>query len=204
MMPDPKKIMGKRIRLARKMAGLTQERLLENASKPGASKSMVSNWENGRYRPNRDQIEAIAAATGTSPSWIERGYGPIGTDNRDIQAIRHQNLGYHWHEREIFKLRTGSHSEYLSEERILAYLCDPRVMIPDEAAREMERALGKPEGWMDEQHVENDPVLESLPPDAREVLHIYSELPQKYRPLLIGLIQSLKTEIEKMERRQRE
>lgn len=199
MKPSSKKQMGKRIRLARQMAGLTQEQLIKKVLNSRGNKSTVSNWENGRHCPDRRQIESIACVTGTSPSWIERGHGPISTENRSVQAIRHQNLSFRWHELTFSEMRVPSHYEHLSEEQILAYLCDPETTIPDEAAREFEQAIGKPGGWMDEQHVENDPVLSALPEEAREILDIYSELPKKYREFLVSSIRNMKSGFEKLE-----
>ena len=80
-----------RIKLARRMAGLdTQARLIERISewKP----SRLGNYEAGVSVPGPDDVLLIARATGVSPCWLMFGLGPIRPSERDLQAIRHQNL----------------------------------------------------------------------------------------------------------------
>ncbi len=80
-----------RIKLARKMAGLeTQASLVERI--PGWKPSRVGNYEAGVSVPSPDDMLLIAKATDSSPCWLMFGLGPIRPNERDLQAIRHQNL----------------------------------------------------------------------------------------------------------------
>lgn len=196
---NTKKVIGKRIRLARDMAGLTQKDLVRlEPEKLGENPSIISNWENGKHKPDHDQIEAIARSTGTSPSWILMGYGPICSGNRDIQAIRHQNLNFRWTELDFSDSGNGS-QQSISLQEVIGYLCDPKCHIKDETARRFEQALGKPDRWMDEQHVDHDPVLQSLPDGIREILNFYSEMPEKHRHFVMEVIGALKRSLDRME-----
>ena len=191
---DDKRIVGKRIRLARKMANMTQKSLLEAATPHfGKNESRISNWENGRSTPLYRQIMLIAQITGTSPAWIVMGYGPIRSEKRDIQAIRHQNLTFKWYEPGSSKMRRSSQQSLdITEQMVIEFLCNPGIEIDDASARLLERQFDMPKGWMDEQHVDHDPVLCALPEGIREILAFYSELPPSQRCLIRETLAGLK------------
>ncbi len=62
--------MNDRIKLAREEAGLTQDALAALCNK---TRGAVTQWESGKTRPRRELVAIIAAATGKSVGWIERG-----------------------------------------------------------------------------------------------------------------------------------
>jgi transcriptional regulator with XRE-family HTH domain len=59
--------LGERIRAARKRKGLKQQQL---ADEIGVSRQTLSKYENGRRRPEPDQIDQIASATDVDADWI--------------------------------------------------------------------------------------------------------------------------------------
>jgi len=63
---------GKRVREARKDAGLTQQQL---AAKVGIKQSTLSELENGESA-GTGYVASMAAALGVSPLWLETGKGP--------------------------------------------------------------------------------------------------------------------------------
>ncbi|MCL6635256.1 MAG: helix-turn-helix domain-containing protein [Peptococcaceae bacterium] len=62
-----KTAIGKRIREARKKAGLTQAAL---GKKSGLATSTICDIEKGRIKPSLDSLERIAAALGAAPSFF--------------------------------------------------------------------------------------------------------------------------------------
>ncbi len=58
---------GKRIRMARDVAGFTQEQLAERV---GCKPVQVSRWETNAQQPKIDRLEAIAAALGRPVSFF--------------------------------------------------------------------------------------------------------------------------------------
>jgi transcriptional regulator with XRE-family HTH domain len=72
-MADRKLIaVGKRIRRARRSAGLSQEEL---ARKIGCRAQTISRYERGSYPPSFDAIDGIARVCGTTADYIVRGIG---------------------------------------------------------------------------------------------------------------------------------
>lgn len=66
-----KKHVGKRIRAARKGAGLTQEQLAAMIDK---SVETVSNLERGHTAPSLETLALVASTLGYSPEWFLSGY----------------------------------------------------------------------------------------------------------------------------------
>lgn len=64
---DTRKLIGSRIALARKAAGLDQETLASNI---GANKQTVSRWERGLRSPNGEYLYAIATTCGCSADFL--------------------------------------------------------------------------------------------------------------------------------------
>ena len=181
-----------RIKLARRMAGLdTQAALLQLI--PEWKPSRLGNYEAGVSTPGPDDILLIARATEASPCWLMFGLGPIRPSARDLQAIRHQNL-----------TRLTEHAEQesggpaglakalkLSQKKLREYLDNPFLPIEDALAKRCERAGGHREGWMDEQHVEDDPLCMAFPEDMRELMMLYSRLGKTNRHVVLATMKTL-------------
>jgi transcriptional regulator with XRE-family HTH domain len=181
-----------RIKFARKMAGLeTQASLVERI--PGWKPSRVGNYEAGVSIPSPDDMLLIARATDTSPCWLMFGLGPIRPNQRDQQAIRHQNLSRL--AEQALKNKEGplklAKSLRLSLKALNEYLDNPFQPIDDRLARRVERAVGQRKGWMDEQHIEDDPLCMAFPEDMRELMMIYSGLFPAQRNILLETVRTL-------------
>ena len=181
---------GQRIKQARRMAGFdSAAQLLEHIPDWGSSR--LGNYEAGISLPSPDDVRLIAEATDASPCWIMFGSGPIRASGRDTQAIRHQNLVATV---EQLRLQRGQLTRLLktlgiSRKKLDAYLANPFQPIPDRLVRRCEKFLGKPSAWMDEQHVETDPVCATFPDDMRRLMMIYSELPPLERRRLLRIVE---------------
>jgi hypothetical protein len=188
-----------RIKLARRMAGLdTQAALLKRI--PQWKPSRLGNYEAGVSAPGPADILLIARATETSACWLMFGLGPIRPSARDQQAIRHQNLS-----------RLAEHGETglpglakglrLTRKRIREHMDNPFLPIDDVLARRCEEVSGHRQGWMDEQHVEDDPLCMAFPEDMRELMMLYSELDKEGRRLVLATLRTLAGELGRVERR---
>ncbi len=187
---------GQRIKQARRMAGFdTAAQLLERI--PEWSASRLGNYEAGISLPSPDDVKLISEASGVSSCWIMFGSGPIRASGRDTQAIRHQNLVtlIEHLQTEPGQLARLLKAIGISRKKLDEYLANPFQPIPDRLVRRCEKAQGKPSRWMDEQHVETDPVCASFPEDMRKLMMIYSELPDPERRRLLRLVEVF-TEIE--------
>lgn len=177
-------IIGQRIKQARLMANYdTQAKLLERIPQWGPSR--LGNYEAGHSIPSPDDIFILAEATGSSPCWIMFGIGPIRASGRDTQAIRHQNL-----EACVKGIKTQSQKMQkflqdigLSPKKLNQHLDNPFLDIGDRIARRIEKSFKKPKGWMDEQHVESDPICASFPDDMKRIMTIFSNLDANQRKL---------------------
>ncbi|NEX23474.1 helix-turn-helix domain-containing protein [Thiorhodococcus mannitoliphagus] len=182
-----------RIKLARKMAGLpTQASLL--ACIPGWKPSRLGNYEAGISTPSADDMLLIAEATSVSACWLMFGQGPIRPSERDLQAVRHQNLTQMLKgiEEDGERLATTIKRLRISRKRLREHLDNPFLPISDELAGRLERLLETKPGWLDEQHVEHDPLFLSFPEEMRELMMIYSELPAAQRPVLMATVRALR------------
>ncbi len=183
---------GARIKQARKMAGLeTQAALLERI--PQWKPSRLGNYEAGVSTPGPDDIARIARATEVSPCWLMFGDGPIRPNARDLQAIRHQNLVHEIGQREDRRGAVARLARKVGLDKVglLAHAENPFLPIDDELARRFEQAIGAAEGWMDEQHVENDPLCASFPDDMRELMMLYSSRPRAQREKILEVMRVL-------------
>ncbi|GAB6040284.1 helix-turn-helix domain-containing protein [Endothiovibrio diazotrophicus] len=190
---------GARIKLARRMAELpTQASLLEQI--PHWSPSRLGNYEAGISSPGPDDLRLIAAATGVSPCWLMFGDGPIRPNARDLQAIRHQNLCHLAEERNRTRggLARFARKLGMDREALEGRMENPFQPVDDELARRCEAADGRTEGWMDEQHVEHDPLCQSFPDDLREVMELYSGLTSEKRKAALAMIRTLAKELGKI------
>lgn len=182
---------GQRIKQARKMAGMdTAEALLEKI--PEWKRSRLGNYEAGISMPSPDDVRLIATATVASPCWIMFGAGPIRATGRDLQAIRHQNLIVITEEaksnRKLTPLLTALG---ISRKKLDSHLTNPFLDLTKRMMRHCDSYLKKPSGWMDEQHVENDPLCRSFPDDMRELMTLYSNLNESNRKLMLRLARSI-------------
>lgn len=181
---------GQRIKQARKMAGLdTAAQLLDKIPDWGTGR--LGNYEAGISLPAPDDVKTIAKITGSSPCWIMFGLGPIRATGRDVQAIRHQNFVYIF---ENSKTQKGTINKFLkaiglSRKKVDEHINNPFLTIPDRIARKCEKFAQKPEGWLDEQHVESDPVCAAFPEDMRQVMEIFSSLSDEKRRMFLEIAQ---------------
>jgi transcriptional regulator with XRE-family HTH domain len=181
---------GQRIKQARKMAGFdTAVQLLDLI--PGWGSGRLGNYEAGISLPSPDDVKTIAQVTGASPCWIMFGLGPIRASGRDTQAIRHQNLEYLF---ENTKAHKGQLTKFLkaiglSRNKLEEHINNPFLSLPDRLARKCEKFANRPVGWLDEQHVESDPVCAAFPEDMRQVMEIYSNLSQENRRKLLRIVE---------------
>ena len=179
---------GQRIKQARRMAGFdTAAQLLAHITEWGSGR--LGNYEAGISLPSPDDVKAIASVTGSSPCWIMFGLGPIRATGRDVQAIRHQNFVYIV---ESCKSQPGTHTRFLkaiglSRKKVEEHINNPFLNISDRIARKCEIFYKKPSGWLDEQHVEVDPVCAAFPEDMRLVMEVYSGLSDEKRKLFLQI-----------------
>lgn len=181
---------GQRIKQARRMAGfVTAAQLLAQIPEWGTSR--LGNYEAGISLPSPDDVQVIAQATGASPCWIMFGSGPIRASGRDTQAIRHQNLvtAVEQAQSERGKLTRLLKALGISRKKLDEYLANPFKALSDRLVRRCEKFLDKPPAWMDEQHVETDPVCASFPEDMRRMMMIYSDLSALERRRLLRLVE---------------
>ena len=187
---DPAAIkIGKRIAQARKMAGFSTARDF---------RQQLGNWpqnrlswlEAGYSMPHPDDVQLMARVTGASPCWIMFGLGPIRSAERDLQAVRHQNLVYlqrEWTQDPELLLSALD----LPAAQLAQHLENPFKRVSDRLARRLEKATGRATKWLDEQHIESDGLCASFPDDLRELMTIYSEMDQNGRKLLIAMAATL-------------
>jgi len=179
---------GQRIKQARKMAGFnTAAQLLLKISDWGTGR--LGNYEAGISQPSPEDINLIADKTGSSACWIMFGVGPIRASGRDLQAIRHQNLSNLFSQQ---KKISGGLSKFLkaiglSRHKIQEHINNPFLQIADRIARNCEKHCKFPTHWMDEQHVESDPLCVAFPEDMRRIMQIFSNLDIKNRKKLLEI-----------------
>jgi len=179
---------GQRIKQARKMAGFnTAAQLL--AKIKGWGTGRLGNYEAGISVPSPDDVKIISKVTGSSPCWIMFGLGPIRSTGRDLQAVRHQNLLYIF---ESCKEKKGAITKFLnaiglSKKKIEEHINNPFLTIPNRTARKCEKFYKKPVNWLDEQHVESDPICAAFPEDMRHVMEIYSGLTKEQREMFLKM-----------------
>ena len=182
---------GQRIKQARKMAGFdTAAQLLEKIPDWGTGR--LGNYEAGISLPSPDDVKTVAKVTGSSPCWIMFGVGPIRSTGRDIQAIRHQNFIYLI---ENCKTQKGAMTKFLkaiglSHKKIDEHINNPFLTIPDRIARKCESFTKKSIGWLDEQHVESDPVCAAFPEDMRHIMEIFSSLTNEKKLLFLNVAEA--------------
>lgn len=189
---------GQRIKQARKMAGFKAAKDLNvGLMKHGWSASRLGNYEAGVSLPGPEEIRLIAELTDTSECWIYFGVGPIRSRARDIQAVRYQNLTAVINQLDS---NPAAYETFLSRARatetsLSRYLTNPMKKIGERQAHTFEKALDKPTGWFDEQHVENDPLCNRFPEELRELMMLYSEQDEKGRKLLLEMAKTISRQL---------
>lgn len=179
---------GQRIKQARRMAGYdTAVKMLEKI--PDWSNSRLGNYEAGISLPSPDHVKLIAETTQVSPCWLMFGIGPIRSTGRDLQAIRHQNFVFII---ESIKAKPKGIAAFykavgLSRHKCEAFINNPFSIIPVKIIRQCECFLVKPTGWMDEQHVESDPLCAAFPEEMQRLMEIYSNLDSEKRQLFLKM-----------------
>lgn len=161
---------------------------------PQWPENRVSWYEAGYSMPHPGDVEIIARITGTSACWIMFGLGPIRSGERDLQAVRHQNLVFLY--REAGEVSSEATIKFLlglqlEATRLASYIDNPFKHIGERLARRIEKAGGRPRKWLDEQHVDSDGLCGSFPDDLRELMTIYSEIDDKGRNMLISLARTI-------------
>ncbi|MEJ2621124.1 MAG: helix-turn-helix transcriptional regulator [Candidatus Thiodiazotropha sp.] len=195
---DPVAIkIGKRIAQARKMAGFKTAKAFREKL-PKWPENRLSWYEAGYSMPHPTHVEIIARITGTSACWIMFGLGPIRSGERDLQAVRHQNLVF------LFRQAEEAGAEAISEfllavrldvGQLADYIDNPFKHIGERFARSIEKANQRPVKWLDEQHIESDGLCGSFPDDLRELMTIYSEMDERGRKMLIEMAQTMSSHL---------
>ncbi len=184
---------GKRIAQARKMAGFKTAREFRKHL-PKWPENRLSWYEAGYSMPHPGDVMIIASSTGTSACWIMFGLGPIRSGERDLQAVRYQNLTYLYrqaNETSATRSRAFLTVTKLGPEQLTAHLDNPFQRIGERLARRIEKAGDKPRHWLDEQHVESDGLCASFPDELRELMTIYSDMDDKNRTTLLEMARVL-------------
>ncbi|WP_165241729.1 helix-turn-helix domain-containing protein [Corynebacterium lizhenjunii] len=78
-----------RVRKARDFSGLKQAELSERV---GMARTSLARIEQGKTKPRRTTLIAIAFATGVSLEWLENGETPGGGEPTGGEVVRHQGL----------------------------------------------------------------------------------------------------------------
>jgi hypothetical protein len=195
---DPVAIkIGKRIAQARKMAGFKSAKAFREKL-PKWPENRLSWYEAGYSMPHPTHVEIIAKITGSSACWIMFGLGPIRSGERDLQAVRHQNLVF------LFRQAEEAGAEAVGEfllavrldvRQLADYIDNPFKHIGERLARSIEKAKQRPVKWLDEQHIESDGLCGSFPDDLRELMTIYSEMDERGRKMLIEMAQTMSSHL---------
>ena len=191
---DPVAIkIGKRIAQARKMAGYKTAKAFREKL-PDWPENRLSWYEAGYSLPHPGDVSLIAKITGSSACWIMFGLGPISSGERDLQAVRHQNLTFLFQEANESSKRGIAdfiESVQLEATMLAEYIDNPFKHIGERLARKIEKAGGRSRKWLDEQHVESDGLCSSFPDDLRELMTIYSELDTTGRDMLLAMARTV-------------
>lgn len=182
---------GKRIAQARKMAGFKSAQDFRRRL-PRWPHNRLSWYEAGYSMPHPKDVETIATLTGTSACWIYFGLGPIRSGERDLQAVRHQNLVYLYRNAEQEgTIRQFAKVSQLQAVRLAEHIDNPFHSIGERLARRIEKAGGRGRKWLDEQHVESDGLCSSFPDDLRELMTLYSEMDEERQAMLLALARTM-------------
>ncbi len=195
---------GRRIAQARSMGGFAKQSDLTGAlnqrlptdtnGRAAWSDSRLGSYEAGFAIPHPADLQLIAELTGCSACWLTFGNGPIREQARSLQAVRFQNLLLtveHLRASGEAVLPAVLQQAKMSEKGLTALLESGTGEVSDRIARQFERALGKPRGWMDEQHAEFDPLFAQLPAGLRQLFHLYSEATPAQREVIERVVTAM-------------
>lgn len=76
--------MGRRCRLAREKAGLSQK---DSAEQLGVARGTLQGWEAGRHQPNASQLRALCTLYVCSPYWIFYGKRRIALTDEEREEL---------------------------------------------------------------------------------------------------------------------
>ena len=154
---------GKRLKEARKRKGLSQEQL---AKKSGVGQGSISKIERGDQDSSAYDIE-LALALDVSPLWLKKGAkrlecdSGIGMVKMDIHETRRRNLWMLIHPNGYSKEGVSNFAKLTGKTvQCIRYLV---AKSPDTqgikgigyaAAKEFERLLSKPNGWLDKRQTD--------------------------------------------------
>lgn len=186
-----KKMVGERIKQARIMAGFDTITSLRERF-PDWSDRRLGNYETGTSLPNPLDILRISKETQTSPCWINFGIGSIRSTDRDLQAIRYQNFSHLYEKLNKSEQLALRKAIKLKPKEVNNHLDNPYLKITDTLCRKIEHHLGKPRGWMEQQHVEMDGLCDFFPDDVQELLSNYSNLNKEGRSMLLEISRTVK------------
>ena len=180
---------GQRLQQARRMADLTSiDKFISKARAWKERRSTLTNYEAGISMAPAEVALLYQDITGCSACWIYFGTGPIRTAGRDLQAIRHQNLSALYHTAQQHKKIPALCKQLgISRKTLEDHLQNPFLEISDRLTRHAEQYVDKRVGYMDEQHIELDPICASFPDDMQRIMEIYSNLEPQQRELLLKI-----------------
>lgn len=189
-----KKQLGQRLQLARKMAEISSvAKMIEGDPTWEGRDSTLKNYEAGIALAPPEAALFYQDKTGCSACWIYFGSGPIRTAGRDNQAVRHQNLVALYNQaRQSKQIKAFLSKLKLSRPKLDEYINNPFKTIPDSIARKAEAFSNHNKGWIDEQHIENDPICEAFPDELKEMMEIYSSISQDKKEILLNIIRTFK------------
>ena len=184
---------GQRLQQARRMADLTSiDKFITKARTWKERRSTLTNYEAGISMAPPEVALLYQDITGCSACWIYFGSGPIRTAGRDLQAIRHQNLSALYHTAQHQKKIPALCKQLgISRAKLDDHLQNPFLDISDRLTRRAEQYAGKRVGYMDEQHIELDPICASFPDDMQRIMEIYSNLEPSQRVLLLKIAEAM-------------
>lgn len=186
---------GMRIRQARQMAGYDQATDFIDVHFPDWTPSRLSNYELGTSLPHPSVITAIADATHTSRCWLMFGDGPIGANSVLAQTVRHQNLARIAEGMDAAAVQKIAQAIGETPAKLQGRIDNPFKRISDRLARRVEKALGKPARWLDEQHIDYDPMFDAFPADMRALMMVYDEMSEPGRRVLLAAAQAIQGEM---------
>ncbi|MBI3561555.1 MAG: DNA-binding protein [Gammaproteobacteria bacterium] len=191
---DPNAVaIGQRLQQARRMAQLTSiDKLISKARGWEQRRSTLTNYEAGISLAPPEVALLYQEITACSACWIYFGSGPIRTVGRDLQAIRHQNLSALYHSAQQHKKIPALCKQLgVSRKTLAEHLHNPFLAISARLTRRAEHYAGKRPGYMDEQHIELDPICASFPDDMQRIMEIYSNLEPTRRGLLLKIAEAM-------------
>ncbi len=148
-----KKIVGKRIKLARKAAGY---KALADLSKlfPDWGASRLGNYEAGVSLPNPLDLMRLSKAIVSNPCWIYFEIGSMQSVDNDIDVIRHMNFVWAYNQLGRSDLVGFRKMLKLKPKELVRLLTDPGQKKTATLCRKVEKYFSLGGGYMDKIHKE--------------------------------------------------